>query len=248
MRLAVSGAPVERRGLAPVADYRAGRESRPAILVSFFYFKVFCRVREMYGFRDWALDSGAYSAYNSGVSINLEEYIEACLRLMETDSMLTEVFALDVIGDWRASAANTEKMWAAGVPAIPTYHLGEPEAHLLDMAERYPKIALGGAVGVAAPTKIRWASQCFGRLWPKRIHGLGFGSEKAIMALPFHSVDASNWQIGPAGYGQWKTFGTMSVPGGGKNIRAEVEWYLDLERRANIRWKNEMAELESLNV
>lgn len=232
----------------PPGEYRAGWESRPAILVSFFYYKVFARVREQYAFRDWAMDSGAFSAHNSGVSIDLDEYIEMCKHLMETDGQLSDVFALDVIGDWRASAANTEKMWAAGVPAIPTYHLGEPEAHLLDMAGQYPKIALGGAVGVASSTKIRWATQCFARVWPKRIHGLGFGSEKAIMTLPFHSVDASNWQTGAACYGNWKTFGLMSVPGGGKNIRAEVEWHLDLERRAKIRWKNEMAELEALSV
>jgi hypothetical protein len=204
----------------------------------------FLRNRHRYHYRDWALDSGAFSAHNSGTVIGLRAYTDACKKLLAGDPTLTEVFSLDVIGDWRASLKNTEAMWADGVPAVPTYHVGEPESVLLGMAKDYPKIALGGAVGYR--DKDRWAAQCFARVWPKPVHGLGFGSEKSLMALPWHSVDATNWEIGPCKFGRWQSYGQMSVRGSKQNLRAEVEWYLALERRARVRWKREMAKLASL--
>ncbi len=219
------------------------RESRPALLVSFVYLKPFLKNRDNYAYRDWVLDSGAFSAHASGTEIDLQEYIETCQELLASDSTLTEVFALDVIGDWKASLANCEEMWKQGVPAIPAYHVGEPESVLLSIAKEYPKIALGGAVGYRA--KDKWAAQCFARTWPKPIHGFGFGSEKSIMALPWHSVDATNWELGPCKFGRWNSFGQMSVRGSNQNLRAEVEWYLKLEQRARQKWGKQMAELEA---
>ncbi len=222
-----------------------GSESLPAdrlpgILVSFFYLKSFMKKRKQYHFRDWVLDSGAFSADNSGVVIDLQSYIDTCLRLTKKDPKLTEVFSLDVIGDWKKSLKNTEKMWKAGVPAIPAYHVGEPWSVLKGLAKDYPKVALGGAVGYHAKKKFAWAEQCFARIWPKRIHGFGFSGEKAVLGLPWHSVDATNWELGPCKFGNWKSFGKLSVRGSNQNLRAEVEWYLKLEERARRRWKKEM--------
>src|SRR5258708_23663064 len=193
-------------------------------------------------FRDWSMDSGAYSAHNSGASIDLDAYIKTCKVLLATDPQLVEVFSLDVIGNWRASMRNTEKMWAAGVPAIPTFHLREPEHVLLGMAKEYPKVALGGGVGYRR--KDERAAQCFARIWPHRIHGLGYGSEKSVLSLPFESVDATNWESGPSMFGNWATYGNLSTRGGkvsdGLSLRVEVEHYLRLEERARVRWAKEM--------
>ena len=38
----------------------------------------------------------------------------------------------------------------------------------------------------------------------------------------------------------------MSVRGSSQNLRAEVEWYLELEKKAQVRWRKEMELLESL--
>lgn len=219
-------------------------ELAPALLVSYVYLEPFLKNRHRYSYRDWALDSGAFSAHNSGTTISLEEYIEKCLELRKTDPTLTDIFSLDVIGDHRASLKNTAKMWDAGVDAIPTFHVGSPTKALLDMAKEFPKIALGGAVGFHQ--KLDWAKQCFARIWPKPIHGLGFSGERAILSLPWHSVDATNWEIAPCKFGNWKSFGKMSVRGSDQNLRAEVEWYLKLEQRARERWAAQMKELEGM--
>jgi hypothetical protein len=146
----------------------------PALLVSYVYVQPFLRHKHRYHYRDWVMDSGAFSAHMSGTKIELQAYIDKCRALLETDPSLTEVFALDVIGDWRASLKNTEEMWRQGIGAIPCYHLGEPQDVLTGIARDYPKIAVGGVVGYKH--KDKWAEQIFARVWPCKIHGFGFGS------------------------------------------------------------------------
>lgn len=216
--------------------------SPPAILVSFYYLQPFLALKQSYFYRNWALDSGAFSARSQGISIDLDEYIRVAKVLQERDPTLVEVFALDVIGEWRPSLANCEKMWAAGIKAIPTYHAGEPESYLMGIARDYPKIALGGVARWKASRKQVWAEQCFARVWPKPIHGFGYGGESYLEKLPFHSVDATNWEIRPCQFGEWESFGTkLSIKGSQQPLRAEIEAYLKRERVARERWKKEMA-------
>lgn len=242
VRLAHGGPPdAVAMGLAPQTD----PAELPALLVSYMYLEPFQQQRPRYHFRDWVMDSGAFTAHASGKPIDVKAYIDCCLHLLATDPQLTEVFALDVIGDWRASVKNAEVMWKAGVPAIPCYHVGEPEFVLEALCKLYPKVALGGAVGYRG--KDEWAQQCFARVWPKRLHGFGFGSEKSIMMLPWHSVDATNWEIGPCKFGNWPSLGgKVSVRGGQQNLRGEVKRYLDIEKKARAKWAGAMAQLPPL--
>ncbi len=221
----------------------ASSVTAPALLVSFYYLSPFQRNRQHYHFRDWVMDSGAYSAHNSGVEINLPDFISTCQKLLAEDPQLTEVYALDVIGDWRASHRNLRKMWRAGVEAIPCFHYGEPWDVLIGLSRDYPKIAIGGCVGIGKKQKHEFAEQCFARVWPKRIHGFGFGSPDSVKRLPFHSVDATTWETGPACFGRWNQFGRMSVRGAAQNLLAEVEFYLQIERDVRRRWAREMQEL-----
>jgi hypothetical protein len=215
--------------------------------VSYVYLEPFMSARRTYHFRDWVLDSGAFSAHQLGIPIDIQAYINKCKLLLAMDPLLSEVFALDVIGDWRASIKNTEEMWRQGVHAIPTYHPGEPESALKAIARDYPKIALGGVVGWPIKRKLKWLAYCFAKVWPKKIHGFGMSSEQMLMKFPFHSVDASNWEMAPCARGQWHKFGKMSVRGSRQNLRVEVLWFLDLEQRVRNRWAKEMKELESIN-
>jgi hypothetical protein len=231
-----------QRGVSRLPD-----ASAPALLVSFFYLEPFLKARKDYVYRDWALDSGAFSAMNSGATIDLDAYIEKSRELLAEDPKLSEVFALDVIGDWRASAKNAERMWAAGIPVIPTFHNGSPWDVLVGLARDYPKVALGGVALHRASAKDAFAGECFARVWPKRIHGFGYGADRYLHRFPFHSVDATNWEVGACKFGNWRAFGKMSVRGSAQNLRVEVEHYLKTERLARSRWAKEMALLDSLD-
>jgi len=73
--------------------------SAPSLLVSYFYLQNWLSKRHLYVIRDWVLDSGAFSARQQNISISLTDYIETCKRLIDTEDALTEIYALDVIGD-----------------------------------------------------------------------------------------------------------------------------------------------------
>lgn len=222
----------------------------PAFLVSYAYLSSFEATREKFTFRDWALDSGAFTAYSSGKPVDLAAYTDTALRYREADPTLADVFALDVIGDWEASARNAEEMTRQGLTVVPCFHYGEPWEALVEMADRYDKIALGGVARKTKKLRRDWFAECFGRVWPKLIHGFGVAQPDLVIAFPFHSVDASSWEFGPVAFGNWRSFRggksrRMSVPGSGQNLRSEVEYYLRLEREARSRWRSEMQRLNA---
>jgi hypothetical protein len=230
-------------------DYSSGHamadaETIPALLVSYVYLDGFLRHRKHYVYRDWVLDSGAFSAYASGKPIVLGNYIRKCREFQTRDPKLTEIYSLDVIGDWRASLKNTELMWKAGIQAIPCYHHGEPWDVLTGLAKDYPKIALGGIARKHGEVKLNWARKCLSAVWPKKVHGFGFGDAEHVLKVPFHSTDATNWEMGACAYGRWRQFGGLSIRGSRQDLRGEVRWYLSLEAKARARWAKEMAELE----
>lgn len=216
----------------------------PSTLVSYHYYDGVKSALDYYDFRDWALDSGAFSAASSGVPINLEAYIEFCREVLRGSNPPAEIFALDVIGDGDATYSNVSKMWDAGIAAIPAFHPGEPERLLLRYARSFPKIALGGVARLRGHARSRWLSGCFSKVWPARIHGFGLASEDHVLGLPFHSTDAASWEIQPCGFGSWRSYeGAMLSPRGKADLTPEVEWYGDLERRARARWRKQMEEL-----
>lgn len=211
-------------------------DRKPALLISYAYLGPFAEERHRYIYRNWSLDSGAFTAHSTGVAVDHQQYLDTCKRLLRTDPTLEEVFALDVIGDHDATLRNVEEAWRQGVPAIPTYHVGEPESYLLHLKRHYPKIALGGAVGYRR--KAEWAELCFKRVWPHKVHGLGFSDPDCVMRLPWHSVDASSWEVGPCKFGRWRAYGGAHLRQRGSKqvLRAEVEYYLKMETQAMERW------------
>lgn len=228
----------------------------PALLISFAYLRTHRDTLLKLHMRSLALDCGAFTARNQGTTVDLGEYMDAIRWVRSTGAPLTEVFALDVIGNWKGTLANTERMWADGVQAIPTWHQGEPIDALHELARRFPKVAIGGVAHQAPKLKRAWARAVLGRVWPKRVHGFGFGDARTIMEVPFHSSDASSWFLAPQGFGNMvNPFGRTAEPrlrrqrqcthsGAHVDIRGEVLHYLDIERRARHRWAAEMKLLE----
>lgn len=229
---------------------------RPGLLVSYMVLRQFERLESALSYEDWVLDSGAFSAHTKGRVIELDEFIATAKRLRALPgSRLSEVFALDVINNWRASHANTKRMWAAGVDAIPCYHQGEPWSVLVGLARDYPKIAIGGMVGVNRRAKLAWVKACFDKVWPKKIHGFGVSDLAILRAVPFHTVDATNWGFAPAATGAWRGLQPPTHEGprpvGARaltNFQAEVRFYLRAQKEMRFLWRRELASLEAAHV
>jgi hypothetical protein len=224
----------------------------PALLVAYPYVEPFLKMRPQLNYRDWCLDSGAFSADNVGMRINLDDYIARCKDLMQEDPTLTEIMALDVINDWQASLRNCERMWNAGVPAIPCYHVGEPEHALMTIAREFPKIAIGGMSALRGKIRKKYPEQVFARVWPKKVHGFGVGGKDLVDLFPWHSVDATSWRTGPCNFGTWYSMGKQgagwgaNMRGGNKNLRREVEHFMKLEKKGRLTWHKQLEQLEEI--
>lgn len=213
---------------APAADLAL--DERPALLVALGpSFDKFQQARASLAFRDYALDSGAFTAMTEGRPVRVE------------------VFALDVIGDAAASMVNYRAIERAGIDAIPTYHYGEPWEVLDELARSYPKVAIGGVARRLRRLSQReeWAERCLQRVWPKRVHGFGY-SAPSLARLPFHSIDASTWAYAPKGFGKYLSMRSTQLSIRGRpNIRVEVEHNLRLERQARGLQRRRMEELNA---
>jgi hypothetical protein len=159
------------------------------------------------------LDSGAFSSYTKGVSVNVSEY---CAYIHRNAEIIEEASVLDAIGDFRGTFANQQEMERQGTRPLPCFHYGEPEEVLDWYVARYPYITIGGMVPISTPQLKLWLD----RLWeehlthpdgtPKlRVHGFGLTSLPLMMRYPWYSVDSSTWV-------QWAANGMILVPGIGQ--------------------------------
>jgi hypothetical protein len=225
---------------------------KPSILVSYAHLKPHHVPLKGDGFDQWVLDSGAYTAHNSGKTIIPEEFIKFATEAKTSDPRLDTIFALDVIGDPETSLKNALAAKKAGVAVVPCWHAGEPIEFAQEMAKQFPRIALGGLVArlqnnrsqlMDSRTKMHYAEKFFCAVWPKWIHGFGCTGEALMSALPFAAVDSTTWALRPSMYGSWKTFGALPVRVS-KNIRpaleAEARWFLDRESFHDAQWRKEL--------
>lgn len=154
---------------------------------------------------DLFLDSGAFSAFTQGVTIDLDEYIQFIKK--HKDHL--EVYAnLDVIGDPEKTLDNQKKMEAEGLTPIPCFHYGEPVSYLEHYLKTNDYIAFGGMAadksGMALSNEKRawWLDDMFCNYIcgsdgiPKvKVHGFGMTSFSLMLRYPWYSVDSTSWAI-----------------------------------------------------
>lgn len=152
------------------------------------------------------LDSGAFGAHTRGVKIDLHKY---CEYIKYYGDMVYPVATLDIIGDWKGSARNYDKMLAYGLTNLmPTFHMHSPDHELHRLLQMADYIALGGVVGAHEYQMQPWLDRCFRIIkdyWPKKIHIFGVMAQWALERYPFYSADSSSAVVG-GGMGRVSTF------------------------------------------
>ena len=175
---------------------------RLRILLSFWYYKSegIRTILDTYfapDYPDIFADSGAYSAWSQGGSVDIESYAEWLERYQD---LFTVYANLDVKGDVEAGLKNQTYLEGRGLHPLPVFHAGEPWEVLDEMVERYSYVAIGGIAGSfqsSSPVSYRFLIKCF-RIAEGRaaLHGFGITSWAVLKDFPWYSVDSSSWGSG----------------------------------------------------
>lgn len=179
-----------------------GRTGHPDVLFSYHYYGTSAieqlkEWRKQYKFKLF-IDSGAFSAFTSGVKIDLKEYIEFLKQLKPE-----QYAVLDDLTDPEMTLKNQRTMERAGLTPLPTFHIGEPLKYLDKYLNKYEYMAFGGMVG--AQNVDNWLKSIWSYVYkrqPKlKVHGFGLTTQPLIQPYPFYSVDSSSYLATPR-YGQ----------------------------------------------
>ena len=185
------------------------------ILASYYYFKNKVKLVQdcIYKQYDVFIDSGAFSAENSGKVIDIDDY---CKYILETEAVLYA--GLDVIGNAKKTRENTEYMIKQyGLKPIPTFHMGSDLSDL-EALMGYPYIALGGMVfgtNLQGRCDAVWAYILKNN--PQiRVHGFGLTNIELMERYPWYSVDSSSFK-------SCKRYGRQNILWNGFNFKTFSE-------------------------
>lgn len=155
------------------------------------------------------LDSGAFSAFTTGIDVDITAYCDYCKRYEEVIDVAS---VLDGIGDPLKTWQNQQEMERQGVRPLPCFHYGEPLEYLYHYIENYEYITLGGMVPISTPQLRIWLDDLWGNHLtdadgrPKlKVHGFGLTVIDLMNRYPWFSVDSSSWL-------QISSFGNVLIP------------------------------------
>ena len=164
---------------------------------------------------DLILDSGAFSAWMKKIEIDIDEYIEFCLKYLQ---YITYIVNLDVIpgrygqknipiSEVERSAEkgwkNYEYILSKGIPKeklIHVFHQGEKFKWLKQMVDNDMEyIGLSPANDRTTDEKIKWLDGCMeyvidNKGYPRvKFHGFAVTSLRIMLRYPWYSVDSTSW-------------------------------------------------------
>lgn len=193
------------------------------ILASYHYFKNKAEVikKSMQLNHKIFIDSGAFSAANSGKEINIDDY---CAFIKETG--VINYASLDVMGNAKETLENYKYMVEKyGLKPIPTFHMGSELVDLEPILKLdAPYIALGGLVfssGIMNHCDEVW-SYILKKKPHLKVHGFGLTNIELMKRYPWYSVDSSSFK-------SCKRFGRQGIIWNGFNFETFAEdEYLEL--------------------
>lgn len=206
---------------APTSISTMNQLRYPYILNSFAYQQAIDRLT--YTPSDLTLDSGAFTAWNSGKSVDITQYADWCIQWRDKTKSLRAV-NLDVIpgeagrtstelerkNGMAASLKNADYLRAKGITIEEVFHQDEPFEFLDLLVSRLPKgdvLCISPRNDVSKQKRLAWLQKVLVHLvrtvgkdnLPK-MHGLAVTSKDLMLAFPFYSVDSSTY-ANPARFG-----------------------------------------------
>lgn len=149
------------------------------------------------------IDSGAFTAWNSGKQINIEDYKNFCIKLPED----TIFVSLDIIPTTASFDPNeTEKCCEQGYEnfiylkrylknVLPVYHYKDNIKWLKKYIEHTDYVGISPANDTQEEVKRLFLDYVFKQL-PRNIktHSFGYTAGEGLKHYPFYSVDSTSWK------------------------------------------------------
>lgn len=148
------------------------------------------------------IDSGAFSVWNKGGSIDIDDYLNFCKTLPKNWTFIN----LDVIPKTGSSAKEIEKCCEEGyenylylkqhlVNVMPVYHYGDDIKWLHKFIESSDYIGISPANDTHENVKREFLKEVFSITRDKvKTHGLGYSSLEGCKMFPFYSIDSISYK------------------------------------------------------
>jgi hypothetical protein len=186
----------------------------PNILVSFAYSKILADIT--YHPEYLILDSGAFTAWNTGKQVDIDAYATWALANQHKAEKVVAV-NLDVIpGEagrtstkkeraegMKQSLINADYLRSKGLEVMEVYHQDEPQVFLDTLLDRLPPNGILGISprnDVSLKSRIEWQNLVLRHLYQRygienlpKTHGLAVTALDSMKAFPYYSVDSSTW-------------------------------------------------------
>jgi hypothetical protein len=137
------------------------------------------------------IDSGAFTAWKAGKTVDLDEY---CRFLEALPFTPWRYFMLDVVGDPQATLHNYDTMLRRGFKPVPIFTRGES----LDILDHY--FTTSDLVGIGGLVRTRnnraFVNGIMAHVGHRAVHWLGFINSEFVRAYRPFSCDSSTWAAG----------------------------------------------------
>lgn len=139
------------------------------------------------------IDSGAFSAYNSGHEVTLDGYCEF-LKSIRYERFERAV-QLDVVFNPEETQKNLLRMRDMGLDVSPVFTRGDDFEYFDQLLEEDHYIFVGGvqSQGRGNSEPMKFAKACLERSRSKKVHYLAFIRPDLLIHYRPYSVDASSW-------------------------------------------------------
>lgn len=162
-------------------------------LISYFFYKGACKsiIQEnLHLFDNIVMDSGAFSSFNSGKEIDIDQYIEDL-----KESNIPKYFSLDAIGDAKKSFENFMYMKDKGMNPVPTFHINTDIEYLYKYLQESDYLSIGNMV---QGNEIKGN---LNKIWNViltekpdcKVHGLGVSNYEVAAHYPWDTIDSSSY-------------------------------------------------------
>lgn len=200
------------------------------------------------------VDSGAFTAWTKGISLDVDEYIN---WLNTNEKHIHLAGQIDCIPGKPGSSVSyqdryeaAEKTWQNYLYMrsklnnpdliVYTFHLGEDYSFLERALEQpYIKyIALGGTVGSSLKDKKDFFIKCFSCIRKSshpevKVHAFGMTSFSLIEQFPFYSVDSTSWIMTGCTGGIFSDWGIVQLGEKSKKCLNSI-WHLSSEHLTEL--------------